>query len=164
MCKEFWALVETRNREERVAEAHAEQQGHQVYLPRYRKREYRDGRVISVAKVLFENYLFVKIRERWSHLSSTKGITRIVMASEGPARVPLPDIARLRAREDAEGYVVLQRAHPFQIGQKLQYVSGGTILEAIYEGLTDDDRVRVLFEILGRRVRAAVSVSELQIA
>lgn len=162
--KNFWTVLETRRNEERIAEAHAERQGHQVYLPRYRSPERIKGRVVPVTKILFTNYVFVRIGEFWAHLRGTKGVLDVVLGTHGPAVFPEKQMELLRSREDDDGFIVVKQQEPFRLGQKLRYEFGGTIMSATYEGLTEDHRVRVLFDLLGRRIRSTVDASHLQAA
>jgi transcriptional antiterminator RfaH len=151
-----WYVVQTQPCAERRAMAHLERQGFTTYLPRYRKRRRHARRVETVEAPLFPRYLFVSIdlaSQRWRSIHSTVGVSHLVCNGSDPA--PLPDavIDQLRAREE-EGFVQLPLRPSFKPGEAVRILDGAfTSCLGLYEGMKDGERIAVLLDLLGRKVR-----------
>jgi len=157
MTNARWYVVQTQPNAEGKAIAHLGRQGFATYLPRYLKRRRHARRVDVVAAPLFPRYLFVEIdtaRQRWRSIYSTVGVSQLVSAGDVPTPVPNSVVAMLMNREDAAGFIQLDRQPRFRSGDKIQ-VRDGIFSECrgLYDGMPDGDRVAVLLDLLGRKVR-----------
>jgi transcriptional antiterminator RfaH len=155
-----WYVVQTHPHAEVKAIGHLARQGFVTYLPRYVKRRRHARRVESVATPLFPRYLFVAIdrmTQRWRSIHSTIGVTHLVCNGEEPAPVPDDVIAELRRREDERGFIKLDLRPQFAPGEKVRVVAGvfSTCL-GLFEGMADKDRVAILLDLLGRKVRVVI--------
>ena len=157
-----WYVVQTHVNAETKAAANLERQGFAVYLPRYLKRRSHARKVDTVARPLFPRYLFVAIdlaTQRWRSIQSTLGVSHLVCWSGHPASVDNGVIATLKAREDQNGFVKLARRFGFAPGDKVRIVEGAFVDNlALVEGISDHERVAVLLDLLGRKVRVLVGV------
>ena len=145
MIGQGWAVLQCKPREEfRVCRNCAlARQGFVTYRPMI-----RPGRPID----LFPGYVFVCLTDRWYGLLSIPGVVRVLMAGERPSLVPDFIIRELRAREDKQGYVRLprRRLHP---GQPVRITAGSLLGQCgIHEGSSSHERIRILLELLGRKV------------
>ena len=151
-----WYVVQSHPHSESRAAAHLERQGFVSYLPRYLKRRRHARRIETVRAPLFPRYLFVSIdlsAQRWRAIYSTVGVSQLVCNGSNPA--PLPDavIAELRGREDG-GFVRLSVRPAFKPGDAIRILDGAfTSCFGLYEGMPDGERVAVLLDLLGRKVR-----------
>lgn len=157
-----WYVVQTHPNAEAKAASHLERQGFSVYLPRYLKRRRHARKIQTVQAALFPRYLFVNIdlqSQRWRSIQSTIGVSRLVTNGEIPAPVPAPVISGLRDREDERGFIAMAQGPSFVPGDKVR-VSGGAFAEALglFEGASDRDRVAILLDLLGRKVRVMLGV------
>jgi transcriptional antiterminator RfaH len=154
-----WFVVQAQPNAEHKAVAHLNRQGFTTYLPRYLKRRRHARRVDMVAAPLFPRYLFVSIDlsvQRWRSIFSTVGVSRIVCNGETPTAVSNQVIDSLRAREH-DGLVKLDLRPSFRIGDKVRLLDGAFAdCLGLYEGLKDGDRVALLLDLLGRKVRVTV--------
>jgi transcriptional antiterminator RfaH len=154
-----WFVVHTHTHAESKAAAHLERQGFEVYLPRYRKRRRHARRVETVTAPLFPRYMFVGVdmaAQRWRSIHSTFGVARLVSYGDDPAPVADYVIDALRRREDAEGFVQLGRRQ-FAPGARVQITDGAfASCLGLFEGMRDDERVTVLLDLLGRKVRVLI--------
>jgi transcriptional antiterminator RfaH len=155
-----WYVAQTRPHAEAKASQHLRSQGFEIYLPRYLKQRRHARRVDEVAAPLFPNYLFVAINiatQRWLSIDSTIGVTKLVRNGDLPASVPQHIVDALKRREDARGYIQLIRRPKFLPGDKIRIV-GGTFCDCygLYEGTTARERVAILLDLLGRKVRTLV--------
>jgi transcriptional antiterminator RfaH len=155
-----WYVVQTHVNSEAKAAANLCRQGFTVYLPRYLKRRSHARKVETVARALFPRYLFVAIdlaTQRWRAIQSTLGVSHLVCWNSEPASVEGGIIDGLKAREDQGGFIKLTRRTGFLPGDKVRIVEGAFIDNlALVEAVSDHERVAVLLELLGRKVRVVV--------
>jgi transcriptional antiterminator RfaH len=152
-----WYVVQTQPHAETKATTHLVRQGFATYLPRYLKRRRHARKIETVAAPLFPRYLFVAIdmaTQRWRSIHSTVGVSHLVCNGEEPAAVPPAVVAALQGREDATGFVRLERRARFGPGDQVRIVDGVFADSlGLFEGMADRERVAVLLDLLGRKVR-----------
>jgi transcriptional antiterminator RfaH len=152
-----WYVVQTQVNGEAKATQNLQHQGYEVYLPRYLKRRRHARKIDFTAKALFPRYMFVAVdlaTQRWRSIQSTFGVTRLVCNGEDPAAMPEGVIAALKAREDDKGFVKLDLRSPFAPGDKVRVLEGAFTGNAgLFNGMADHDRVSILLDMLGRKVR-----------
>jgi transcriptional antiterminator RfaH len=152
-----WYVVQTQVNGEAKAVQNLQRQGYDVYLPRYLKRRRHARKLDFTAKPLFPRYMFVTIdvaTQRWRSIQSTFGVARLVSNGDYPAAVPDGVVDALKAREDDKGFVRMDVGAAFAPGDKVRVVAGAFMDSAgLFNGLADHDRVSVLLEMLGRKVR-----------
>jgi transcriptional antiterminator RfaH len=151
-----WYVVQTQPHAESKAAEHLIRQGFGAYLPRYHKRRRHARRVELIAAPLFPRYLFVAVdleTQRWRAIHSTSGVSRLVCNGDEPAPVPPDVVPALQQREEA-GFVKLERRPQFAPGERVRVVDGiFTDTLGLFEGMADRDRVAILLDLLGRKVR-----------
>jgi transcriptional antiterminator RfaH len=160
-----WYVVQTHSQAEAKASGHLQRQGFEIYLPKYLKRRRHARRTETVIAPLFPRYLFVAVdmtSQRWLSIRSTIGVTRLVSDGDRPAAVPVAVFEALRSREDANGLIQLDRKPQFSPGDNV-YIRDGAFQECLglYEGMTGNERVTVLLDLLGRKVRVSVDAEML---
>lgn len=161
-----WYVVHAQPNAEAKAVRHLANQGFRPYLPRHAKRRRHARRVEEIAAPLFPRYFFVRLdlaAERWRAIRSTVGVAELVRHGEAPAPVPEGIVEAIKASEDERGLVVLRPAADFRKGDKVTIAEGA--LEGcagLFEAMSDDERVIVLLELLGREVRVRVAPAALR--
>lgn len=156
-----WYVVQTQVNSELKAALNLQRQGFKVYLPRYLKLRRHARKLEVVARPLFPRYIFVAIDiaiHRWRSIQSTFGVARLVTNGDDPAMVPEGVVAAIMAQEDEKGFVRLDSRPAFAPGDKVR-VRSGIFMDAagIFSGVADHDRVAILLEMLGRKVRVLVA-------
>ncbi len=155
-----WYVVQTHVNGEAKAAANLDWQGFAAYLPRYLKRRSHARKVETVARPLFPRYLFVAIdlaAQRWRAIQSTVGVSHLVCWNGRPASVADDVVNALKAREDEGGFVQLTRRAAFSPGDKVRIVEGAFVDSlALVQGVSDHERVAVLLDLLGRKVRVLI--------
>jgi transcriptional antiterminator RfaH len=155
-----WYLAQTQPRAEARASLNLRRQGFEIYLPRYLKQRRHARRVESAPAPLFPGYLFVAIdinAQRWLSIDSTFGVTRLVRDRDRPAAVPPAIITALKCREDAKGLIVLDQRPRFSPGDKVRVLEGAfRDCYGLYEGMSAGERVAILLDLLGRKVRVVL--------
>jgi transcription antitermination factor NusG len=150
-----WAVATTRRRSEGIAAENLKAQNFTHYLPMFVNKS------SLKPQVLFPGYIFVLVVDRWRALRSTIGILTLLMSEDGarPAELRAHEMASLRARENSDGFLVLE---PFRHGQPV-VVGKGAMKDktGLYDGMTARDRCRVLMNMIGQSTRVEVSVRDL---
>jgi transcriptional antiterminator RfaH len=162
-----WHAVHTHPHAEEKAAANLARQGFDVFLPRQRRWVRHARKRQIVRRPLFPRYLFVRLDRdatQWRPILSTLGVAGLVCGGDGPATVPAAVIESLRQREatGAFDFIAAQNLEP---GDRVRIAEGP--LENVVGrlvGADDDERVHILFEILGRTVRAEVSMAAIEAA
>jgi transcriptional antiterminator RfaH len=154
-----WYVVQTQPHAELRAAQHLERQGFPTYLPRYRKRRRHARRLEIVAAPLFPRYLFVAVdlaAQRWRAIQSTVGVSHLVCNGADPAPIAEAVIADLRNQE-RDGFVRLPARPGFARGAAIRVIEGAfTSCLGLFEGMKDEERVTILLELLGRKVRVVL--------
>ena len=163
-----WYVVQTQANAENKAVAHLGRQGFTTYLPRYLKRRRHARRVDTVAAPLFPRYLFVKIDtgiQRWRSIYSTIGVSRLVCNGDCPVPVSDAVINALQGRENTSGYVQFDDRPKFGAGDKVRILEGAFYdCLGIYAGMPDRERVEILLDLLGRKVRVLLGAEAIAAA
>ena len=152
-----WYVVQTQPHMENKATNHLVRQGYLTYVPRYLKKRRHARRVETIAAPLFPRYLFVavdRLSQGWRCIKSTVGVSHLICNGDTAAVVRPEIVAELRAREDERGFVMLDRRVQFTPGDKIQVAHGAlSSCFGSFEGLADQERVAILLDLLGRKVR-----------
>jgi transcriptional antiterminator RfaH len=155
---ERWYVAETHPNAEAKALAHLERQGFTTYLPQYGKLRRHARRTDEVRAPLFPRYLFVRMdvaRAAWRAIRSTIGVSRLVSQGDAPAPVPEGVVEEIRQREDDRGLVRIEPR--YRPGQKLRILTGAFADQVgLFECASDERRVVLLLELLGRRLQVRV--------
>jgi transcription elongation factor/antiterminator RfaH len=163
LAGERWFAVHTQPYSELRAQANLENQGFRTFMPRRHKTVRHARKLRTVESPFFPRYLFVALdlqRDRWRVVNSTFGVSRLVMRSELPEPVPRGVVETLRASADERG--ILRLADKLKIGSPVRMLAGPFADQlATLEQLDDLGRVRVLVEMLGRKVSISTAAGNL---
>jgi len=152
-----WYVAHTHPHAEAKATAHLSRQGFDIYFPRYIKRRRHARRIETVPAPLFPRYLFVGIdlnAQRWRSIFSTVGVSRLVCNGEDPSPVPVGIVEALKSREDANGFIKLDCRPRFHVGDKIRVLDGAfSSYLGLFDGMAERERIAILLDLLGRKVR-----------
>jgi transcriptional antiterminator RfaH len=156
-----WYVVHTHPQAESRALLNLKRQGFDAYLPRCRKWRRHARKAEVVAGPLFPRYLFLRLDidvERWRPVLSTFGVGGLICRDGLPAPVPGGIIEAILAREDAGHFVDLTRQAEIRPGDRVQ-VTAGPFADriAVFAGLNEGQRVILLLDLLGRKLRVEVA-------
>lgn len=157
-----WYVAKTHPSAENKALFHLQRQGFETYLPRYLRRISHARRITWQPRPLFPSYLFVTTsaaQQRWRAINSTVGIAHVISDDRGPVPVPRGIVEEIREGEDERGLILTGRRVPFEKGAEVQ-IMAGAFADQIgrFECATDDERVVILLDLMGRQVRAQVNM------
>ncbi|MGF1631595.1 MAG: transcription termination/antitermination protein NusG [Kiloniellaceae bacterium] len=157
-----WYVAQIQPHAEERARCNLERQGFQCYLPRYRRERRHARRRDVVLAPLFPGYIFVELdldAAPWRAINGTFGVNHLICQGERPAPVPDGVVEQIAARENDKGLIVLE-SRAFQSGEALRIVSGALAdCFGIFEKMADRERVILLLDLLGRRVRVKAPLS-----
>ena len=163
-----WYVVRTHARAEARAAQQLRQQGFEVYLPRYQKRRRHARRVDMTVAPLFPRYLFISLdieHQRWRSIQSTIGVSNLVCHGDKPAAIAGAVIEEIRARENEQGLVSIAPAAAFAQGDRVRVLDGAFAdCLGLFEETADQNRVRILLDLLGRKVRVVLESERLEAA
>ena len=157
-----WYVVQTHALAENKALFHLKRQGFKAYLPRYLKRRRHARKTDWAPAPLFPRYMFLHMdieRSRWLSIRSTIGVSQLICNGNQPSPVPDKIIESIRDREGEAGLIDIRREAQFNKGDVVQ-VMDGPLCERVglFECETDDDRVIILLDLLGREVKIKVPI------
>ena len=163
-----WLVAQTQPNSEMKAAHNLVRQGYEVYLPRYLKRRRHARKTDYVAVPLFPRYVFIGTdlaTQRWRPIQSTFGVTRLVTNGDRPVPVPEEIIRSIVLREDEKGFVRMEHAIRFSPGEKVRIVSGAFAENlGFFECSGDRDRVAILLDLLGQKVRVVLDADSIAAA
>lgn len=162
-----WYVVQTQPHAEARAQEHLRRQGFTTYLPKLLKSRRHARKTEQVSRPLFPRYMFVLIdhtHQGWHAIRSTFGVSNLVGGENGPLALRDDVIEALRKREGEDGHVHLD-APKFLRGAAVRVLDGVfASCMGMFESMNDKDRVTVLLDLLGRRVRVGLEVGSIVLA
>ena len=158
-----WFCLKTQpKREHLAATALRRQFGVECFSPRLRFRRMTQRGPVWFVEAMFPGYLFAKFAYSTQHraVENSHGIRGIVRFGDLLATLPENIITALQSRVGSEEIVTLDCS--IKIGQSVEIVEGPFQgLEVVVTHLIPaKDRIRVLFDFLGRSVEMEVSTAE----
>jgi transcription elongation factor/antiterminator RfaH len=151
---ERWYVAHTLPTAELRAQGHLINQGFRTFLPKRRKTVQHARASRTIEAPFFPRYLFVVLdltQDPWRRVNGTAGVSRLVMQGEQPQPVPPGIVEALVSSSDSQG--ILQLRHHLRVGEPVRVMAGAFADRlAILDELDDSGRVRVLLDILGRKV------------
>jgi transcription elongation factor/antiterminator RfaH len=151
---ERWFVVHTLPHQEKRAQIQLKNQRYRTFLPKRQKTIRHARKLTTVVAPFFPRYMFVILdpeRDQWRPINGTLGVAGIVMQGERPHAAPPGIVETLVAATGPNG--LLQLRPQLKVGDSVRLTQGpfaeylGTL-----DRLDDSGRVRVLLDMLGRRV------------
>jgi len=158
-----WYVVRTKTGAEDRAEWHLKNQGFEVYLPRYRKQVRHARKTSTVLRPLFPGYVFVNMdmgQQRCRAINGTFGVISLVQFGDATRPISTAIIDAIRQRE--ENGAVNLAPEGLQKGDRVRVRSGAFADHtALLEEVSDDKRVILLLDLMGRAVRVSARKEDL---
>jgi len=153
-----WYVVQFKPNCAAIAQRQLSRQGFSTFLPRHRRTERRTGRFHEALRPLFPGYVFVSFDPsagHWRAINSTPGVTRLVSFNARPAPLPEGLVEALQLRCDAQG--LLRPVEALAVGDRAR-VTEGPFADFVVriEAVSDDQRLWVLFDLMGCQSRVAL--------
>jgi transcriptional antiterminator RfaH len=159
-----WIVLRTKPLRERWAAENVARQGFEHYHPQIIEFDRRTAHLkLQIARPLFPGFLFVLVGEQWYCLLSTFGVIGAIMRGEQPDTMPERAIYQLHMRENHHGYIDLPKAPPrVRISGQAKITKGPLAGHTgLVTGMRDNERIKILFDILGRKTEVLVAERDL---
>jgi transcriptional antiterminator RfaH len=156
-----WYAVQSKPRQELIAEQNLQRQGFATYLPRIRLRKRKRNKWVDAVEPLFPRYLFIQVDPDQNSLApvrSTLGVAKLVRFGQLLRPVPDTVIDYIRQHEDPETQQRHAETWTHQPGDTLEVLEGPfSNLTGIYQMPLGEDRALLLIELMGRSNSVAVA-------
>jgi transcriptional antiterminator RfaH len=164
-AEQSWFVAKTQPRRERWAAENCARQGAECYLPFTIERNVVvNGRLLSSRlKPLFPGYLFIRtLVGQWHFLRGTFGIADLIRNGDTPSTISNDIIEDLRLRE-SEGAVELPDAPLYAENDPVRIIEGPFQgFKGLVSGYSGNERVKVLLELMGRKVNTLFGEGQLE--
>jgi transcriptional antiterminator RfaH len=159
-----WYVVHTQGCQEARAEANLRRQGFEVWLPLSRRTRRHARRIDSVFAPFFPRYIFVQLdlsSQSWQSINGTFGVVCLLCNGDMPLALPEGLVEEMMQWRDESGTIVFTPRR-FAVGDAVKVTTGPFAdLEGMFQAASGSDRVVLLFNLLGREVRASVPLRDL---
>ena len=150
-----WYAVQTRPRQEAIAELNLARQGYHSYLPKVLLRKRRRDKWTRVVEPLFPRYLFIQVdpgEQSLAPVRSTLGVAGLVRFGQLLRPVPDSVIEYIKQAENPDTHQQHADEWPHQPGDAVQILEGPFAgLSGIFQAATGEERAMLLIELLGRQ-------------
>ena len=159
-----WFVIRTKTGEERRAEGNLLNQEIETFLPLFKSRTYRNGKMVQAIRPLFPNYLFARFsldlhygKVRW-----TRGVNRVLGNRDG-GPVPLAEAVVQTIRDRVGNDNLIELEDGVKEGDPVQVTSGPLkdLIGVFQKKMSGKDRVKILLNLIG--VDVPVEMSRWQI-
>ena len=153
-----WYVVYTQAGKELYSAKELKRQKYQVYFPQETKIVKHARKVKTILKPYFPRYIFVKIninKESWNKINFTRGVVKLISSGGYPIPLPCHVIDELMRLEDKNGII---KNNNMKQGDNIEIIKGvfkGK--NAIFESLSDNLRVNVLLDFLGKKLKTPIN-------
>ncbi len=159
-----WYVVHTKSRQETSARDHLERQSFHTHLPLVQAPRHRRGRWQSLTEPLFPGYLFINLdieSQNVVPIRSTRGVIGLVRFGNQLCPAPNGLVEELISSQP-EADRPLDFAQLFRPGGEVEIVDGPLVgLKAIVEANSNQDRVHILLDLLGKSSRVTLPSNQI---
>jgi len=156
-----WYAVHTHVNKESLSEINLIRQNFITYLPKYKKIIKHARKISTVVRPLFPRYLFVKldlVKQRWNLINSTYGVNVLITMEEKPVKILDKIINEIKSYDNSDGIANILPYASMTLGEEVNIIDGlFSGRKAIFDGLTEDNRIKVLFNLLGKEVTLSMT-------
>ena len=156
-----WYVVYTNVNKEVISEKNLIRQNFITYLPQYKKIIKHARKISTVVRPLFPRYLFVKldlVKQRWHLINSTYGVNVLITMEEKPVKILDKIINEIKSYDNSDGIANISPYSSMTLGEEVNIIDGlFSGRKAIFDGLTEDNRIKVLFNLLGKEVTLSMT-------
>ena len=156
-----WCVIYTNVNKENIAEKNLIGQNFITYMPKYKKIISHARKISTVIKPLFPRYFFVNIdldKQRWPIINSTYGVNYLISMEGKPVNISEDIINAIKSCEKSDENINVVPYSFMAKGDEVNILEGVfSGKKGIFNGLTDNNRVKVLFNLLGKEVTLSVA-------
>ncbi|EBA13983.1 transcriptional antitermination protein, putative [Roseobacter sp. CCS2] len=160
-----WFVLQLKPNGLSLARTHLARQGFLTLMPLREVSQHARYGLRTVRQPLFPGYLFFSVTARqinWPAAANTRGVTRIVVGTDGqPARLPADIAAGLLAITTEDG--MLGDVADLQTGDQVGVVNGpfaGWMAKVV--SADTPDRIQLLVDVMGRETAVNIAGRDLE--
>lgn len=150
-----WYVIQTKPRQEAIAQLHLRRQHYETYLPQISLRKCVRDKWTRIVEPLFPRYLFIRIDPLENTLApvrSTRGVSALVRFGDRLTPVPDDAIDYLRQTENPDTHHYHADDWPHRSGDAVRVLAGPFKgLTCVFQAATAEDRALLLIDMLGRQ-------------
>lgn len=150
-----WALATTPPNAEHLVSADLNRLGYDHWLFKRRSTRVWHGRIVLSMPAAFPRYVLVRLEQCWEILQEVWRVLGIVCFGETVAKVPGREVDQLVARCGGGSVLPAEVVpEPYVQGERVHVGGTGLISghDATYERVTEDGKLRLSFDMMGRLV------------
>ena len=157
-----WYVVQAKPGQTERAYRELENQGFEVFLPEIGVEKIRRGKRTQILEPMFPGYLFIYLSEvtsNWRPIRSTRGVARLIVFGDTPARVPHAVIDAIRDHLRAP----VRDVSAYKPRQPVRITEGPFVgLEALFEQYDGEQRAFLLLDMLGRWQKLSIDLNAIE--
>ena len=159
-----WYVIQTKPRQESVAQLNLERQGFECYLPLIKSWRKHRGKKVLVDSAMFANYVLIHIDLLLSNcapIRSTRGVTAMVRF--GNQILPVPDQVVATIKQYSQQSSLHTQSCQYRPGQQVHIDAGPFAgLSAIFLEQSGTERAILLLEMLGKQQRINMPLAAIE--
>ncbi|MDR5858370.1 transcription/translation regulatory transformer protein RfaH [Halomonas eurihalina] len=160
-----WYVIQCKSGESFRAVEHLGNQGYEIFHPVLQVQKKRRDKLVWAVEPLFPYYLFIRLDRldsNWRPIRSTRGVLKIVtFGLDTP--VPVDDELVASLREHGSQHAGETATVYFRAGEQVEITEGPfKDLQAVFATHKGEERAIVLLNMLHKRQRLEMSVSQLK--
>ena len=98
------------------------------------------------------------VKQQWAVINSTYGVNFLISMEDKPVKISDKIINKIKSYDNSNGITDISPCSYMTTGDEVNILEGiFSGRKAIFDGLTDDNRVKVLFNLLGKEVTLSMS-------
>ncbi len=163
-----WYVLQTKAQQEDIARQNLSRQSFETFLPMVNVRRHRRGHWSVASESLFPGYLFIRLdieQQNTAPIRSTRGVVGLVKFGSRLQPIPSHFLQSLMDAQSSSKGDAIDTATIFSPGDAVELIDGPMGgLKGIFKARNSQERVIVLFNILGAEAEVNVSPNRLAIS
>ena len=159
----MWVVAKTKGGQENRAFQNLDNQGFDVFLPRFETKKFKNNAWLSHHELMFPGYIFINLDCNFNKaykINNTLGVYKLLMDSYSGSPSILPDniIGEIKDNINKSLYI-----NNINVGDNVVYTKGtlsnivGTVIE-----MSSKSRIRLLIDLINTKQEVSVDPSDIQ--
>ena len=155
-----WYVIYTHAGKELYSANELRKQDFKIYIPTIRKLVRHSRYIKNVLRPFFPRYIFINLNletQEWRKINYTRGVVKLISTNEKPVMISELVINELKLLEDDKGFIDQLSLSNYKKGEELEIINGPFKgIYGIFDGLSDNLRVKVLLNFMGRTINIPI--------
>ncbi|MDG2158541.1 MAG: transcription termination/antitermination NusG family protein [Gammaproteobacteria bacterium] len=159
----MWVVAKTKGGQENRAFKNLDNQGFDVFLPRFETKKFKNNTWLSHSELMFPGYIFINLDSNLNKaykINNTLGVYKLLIDSFSGAPSILPDNIICEIKSNINKSINISN---ISIGDNVIYTKGrlsnivGTVIE-----MSGKSRIRLLIDLINTKREVFVDPSDIQ--